>query len=171
MAIIKCSECGKNVSDRASVCPNCGCPIYTDQKGGIENIGKTKKRKWKIIFFILIFLLVSSFILNVVNSNPMKGEWEATQVLDMDYNELDVGNYDVVVNMKNSKSGTFSKNGKSKDFSWTDMGEGNIANNIGEYYAGILDSGKEIVGVFVTEPIDYFVISDGKRIYVCNRKI
>ena len=27
MALIKCSECGHNVSDRAEMCPNCGCPI------------------------------------------------------------------------------------------------------------------------------------------------
>ena len=27
MALIKCPECGKQVSDRASSCPQCGCPI------------------------------------------------------------------------------------------------------------------------------------------------
>ena len=27
MALIKCPECGKEVSDRAISCPNCGCPI------------------------------------------------------------------------------------------------------------------------------------------------
>ena len=27
MAMIKCTECGKEMSDKASVCPNCGCPI------------------------------------------------------------------------------------------------------------------------------------------------
>lgn len=27
MALIKCTECGKEFSDRASACPNCGCPI------------------------------------------------------------------------------------------------------------------------------------------------
>ena len=27
MALIKCSECGKEVSDKASVCPNCGCSV------------------------------------------------------------------------------------------------------------------------------------------------
>lgn len=27
MAIVSCPECGKQVSDRASACPNCGCPI------------------------------------------------------------------------------------------------------------------------------------------------
>lgn len=27
MALIKCSECGKEISDKASTCPNCGCPV------------------------------------------------------------------------------------------------------------------------------------------------
>lgn len=25
MAMIKCKECGKEMSDRANMCPNCGC--------------------------------------------------------------------------------------------------------------------------------------------------
>ena len=27
MALIKCPDCGKQVSDKAGSCPNCGCPI------------------------------------------------------------------------------------------------------------------------------------------------
>lgn len=27
MALIQCEECGKKVSNKASTCPNCGCPI------------------------------------------------------------------------------------------------------------------------------------------------
>lgn len=27
MALIKCTECGQMVSDKAEMCPNCGCPI------------------------------------------------------------------------------------------------------------------------------------------------
>ena len=27
MAMIKCPECGHEVSDKAPTCPNCGCPI------------------------------------------------------------------------------------------------------------------------------------------------
>ena len=32
MALIKCSECGKDVSDKASSCPNCGNPIIVPKK-------------------------------------------------------------------------------------------------------------------------------------------
>lgn len=32
MALIKCPECGKRVSDKAGNCPNCGCPIQPGQE-------------------------------------------------------------------------------------------------------------------------------------------
>ena len=31
MALVKCSECGKQVSDQAKVCVHCGCPIEKKQ--------------------------------------------------------------------------------------------------------------------------------------------
>lgn len=27
MALIKCEDCGKEISDKAVACPNCGCPV------------------------------------------------------------------------------------------------------------------------------------------------
>lgn len=39
MALIKCNECGKEISDKASACPNCACPIETKQ----ENIKDYKE--------------------------------------------------------------------------------------------------------------------------------
>lgn len=27
MALIKCPECSKEISDRATSCPHCGCPL------------------------------------------------------------------------------------------------------------------------------------------------
>ena len=32
MALIKCPECGKEISDAAESCPNCGYPIKGQQK-------------------------------------------------------------------------------------------------------------------------------------------
>ena len=32
MALIKCSECGKEISDKATACMNCGCPIEKVKK-------------------------------------------------------------------------------------------------------------------------------------------
>lgn len=30
MAMIKCKKCGKEISDQAAFCPNCGCPVTND---------------------------------------------------------------------------------------------------------------------------------------------
>lgn len=30
MALIKCSECGREISDKAVSCPGCGCPVNQD---------------------------------------------------------------------------------------------------------------------------------------------
>ena len=27
MSMIKCTECGKEISDKATACPHCGCPM------------------------------------------------------------------------------------------------------------------------------------------------
>lgn len=52
MALIKCEECGKEVSDKASSCPNCGCPInsVTNETVNKEVLkGKYKKFDFKYI--------------------------------------------------------------------------------------------------------------------------
>ncbi len=46
MAMIKCPECGKNLSDKAAACPNCGCPIE-DIKERIHEIEIEKDKKDK----------------------------------------------------------------------------------------------------------------------------
>jgi hypothetical protein len=38
MALIKCIECGKEVSDKASTCPNCGCPLSEMVTSGVVRI-------------------------------------------------------------------------------------------------------------------------------------
>ena len=38
MALINCTECGKEVSDRAKTCPNCGCPIIQEVDWHEENL-------------------------------------------------------------------------------------------------------------------------------------
>tara|TARA_Y100001968_G_scaffold287198_1_gene288438 strand:- start:1962 stop:2228 length:267 start_codon:yes stop_codon:yes gene_type:complete len=32
MALIKCNECGKEISDKATTCPNCGSPTVFAEK-------------------------------------------------------------------------------------------------------------------------------------------
>ena len=39
MALIKCSECGKEISDKAESCPNCGNPINKKEESKIMVYG------------------------------------------------------------------------------------------------------------------------------------
>lgn len=36
MALIKCPECGKEISDKAESCPNCGCPVKSENSEIIQ---------------------------------------------------------------------------------------------------------------------------------------
>lgn len=38
LALINCPECGKEVSDKAKSCPNCGCPIEDSRPDGMVRI-------------------------------------------------------------------------------------------------------------------------------------
>jgi len=48
MALISCPECGRQVSDKASACPQCACPLGAVSVGGVGvvTIQETSK-KWK----------------------------------------------------------------------------------------------------------------------------
>lgn len=50
MALIKCSECGKEVSDQATACPQCGKPIANTalRADSVVTIQQTNKR-WKAV--------------------------------------------------------------------------------------------------------------------------
>lgn len=46
MSLIKCTECGKEISDKATSCPNCGCPIEkTAIPQGLNNQATNKSKK------------------------------------------------------------------------------------------------------------------------------
>lgn len=40
MALIKCSECGKEISDKSKTCIHCGCPVENETKYYCEECGK-----------------------------------------------------------------------------------------------------------------------------------
>lgn len=52
MALIKCPECGNNVSDKAELCPHCGHPVAVEQK----------KERYMVVVKSLPFLLGYLFI-------------------------------------------------------------------------------------------------------------
>ena len=58
MALIKCKECGKEFSDMAAVCPNCGYSPALEQKKAVEkSLVPEEQRKSKITAgFLCLFL-------------------------------------------------------------------------------------------------------------------
>lgn len=47
MSLISCSECGKQVSDKAASCPNCGCPITSILQNSQSSILTSKPFKFE----------------------------------------------------------------------------------------------------------------------------
>lgn len=44
--LIKCTECGKEISDKADKCPNCGCPSSEWKKEENKDIEESEKSKY-----------------------------------------------------------------------------------------------------------------------------
>jgi len=55
MALIKCSECGHDVSDSASSCPNCGHPISQVNGNLVHTDSAPRKiKKYRVGFLIFV---------------------------------------------------------------------------------------------------------------------
>lgn len=78
MAIIKCSECGKEISDKSKTCVHCGNPLDETKKS--KNNKKENKNPNKsnivvkiILLSILCFYCISAIIFNFVNGTELSG--------------------------------------------------------------------------------------------------
>ena len=79
MALIKCVECGKEISDKATNCIHCGKKVIT-KKNSVE---KTRKKTNKksifiigVILFALIIIGITIFLFINHNSKSYVGKWE-----------------------------------------------------------------------------------------------
>ena len=82
MALINCSECGKEISDKALTCPNCGAPVENDERENIKAKksanSQTSKTYMGIIalglgfaaiimpYFAAVFLVPAAFITGAI---------------------------------------------------------------------------------------------------------
>ena len=74
MALIKCPECGKDVSDQAPACPNCGYILKPDSQVTKEDSFFQKNRITIIITGAIIISVI--LILVYINSIPEKSPFE-----------------------------------------------------------------------------------------------
>lgn len=71
MSLIKCKECGKEISDQAVACPNCGCPVTKENINIQQPVNKKKKGHGcltTIVIFCLIIIAISVSISKGVDS-------------------------------------------------------------------------------------------------------
>lgn len=74
MALIKCRECGKEISDQAKKCLNCGAPT---------KIKPNLSKPILILFSVLIILIVIS---NIIFKKPHSSVHSATTTTTLQYN-------------------------------------------------------------------------------------
>ncbi len=88
MALIKCPECGKEVSELAVSCPNCGFTINKSNEQtisyiGSENIeGDVNKKNVKKRYHLWIAILIIVGIIGIfffLRKNANKGYWDDNQ--------------------------------------------------------------------------------------------
>lgn len=61
MALIKCKNCGREISDKAQVCPGCGEPVINDSSQDVkkdEKQNRKKKKSYKILIGVAIILVI-----------------------------------------------------------------------------------------------------------------
>lgn len=72
MALIKCKECNKEISDKAGKCPNCGCPINIKEER-IEKNEKSQIKTGSILSLIantlMLVMIICFIIFCFVNPN------------------------------------------------------------------------------------------------------
>lgn len=108
MALIKCSECGKEISSLAKNCPNCGCPISSvstkkDSNTNVQKKKKSAKRSTKVVLvaiFVFVLLLSGGLYLTFSVFVPMTNYQRAIECKKAgDYQEAinlfkSLGNYE-----------------------------------------------------------------------------
>lgn len=64
MALVKCPDCGRSVSDLAPTCPGCGRPLIEQETVTIEQTGK----RYKGLMVMFFIMAVAGFFLVGVNA-------------------------------------------------------------------------------------------------------
>lgn len=109
MAMIKCKECGKNISDTAKVCVNCGAKT--------EKAKQQNKQTIKYIKITSIILLIIFIVILIVINNPIyKYKKQAKSILN-DYLNNNITSeqaYKSMDNLRNEVLQQFDKNNNEK---------------------------------------------------------
>lgn len=86
MALIKCPDCGKEISAKAATCISCGAPIATaaDAKSGVPTttIQQTSKRLKMLQILSVLVIIVGGVMLSVqLGANETEGNGGAVMTI------------------------------------------------------------------------------------------
>jgi hypothetical protein len=89
MALIKCTECGKDISNKAKTCPNCGAPL-----GKVKKKGNCLTKVLGVFIFFVGLIFAIGALSNMVSSESSEKEWISME----EFSEIETGmTYDEVV--------------------------------------------------------------------------
>lgn len=149
MALIKCKNCGKEISSKAKSCPNCGCPV--ELKGSdVTNESKSKSLVF-IYLFIIVSIIITIFFLANREDPPYTGSMVGTFLSDSSklilrndgtcsltgyYNNIPIYSSSNCNYIKKTKEVTISYylDGKYIDLTYDILPNGNLYLGIIEYY-------------------------------------
>lgn len=100
MALIKCPECEKEISNKATACPHCGCPVRSEgsQQSAISTpttsaqVLKQKKKHGCLTFIIILIFIsfvVGSLINNETSATDKKTNAESLKLTKEDAQSVD----------------------------------------------------------------------------------
>lgn len=130
MALIKCPECGRDVSDKAEVCPGCGVQLKKQEKPKRVKCEIKLEKSAKMLIFcivIVVALFVLMYVLNgaqnVVVKNISMEKYELTY--DGEY----ISTYDAVITSDTKKPfvaviGDYEGNDNNPQFVYMKDGKG-----------------------------------------------
>lgn len=79
MALIMCSECGSDISDKASVCPKCGCPVDVSKEIIIKHKRKIIKKIAIGIMALIVVAIIVAIIIKIVSRPKTDGYYGDTK--------------------------------------------------------------------------------------------
>jgi uncharacterized membrane protein YvbJ len=75
MALVSCPECNRKVSDRATACPQCGCPIsQTSMQVGTEKPIELTAKRFKLISLFSVLAVIFGLLLVVLSTATTTSE-------------------------------------------------------------------------------------------------
>ena len=116
MALIKCKNCGKEISDKADTCIHCGIKIKSDkvitkkEKGSKDNPKNSKKYIIIGVTIVLVILLVVILIIFLNKKDSYLGKWEH----NITFQENGKTTRETYASYELFDNGTFQFNGYSK---------------------------------------------------------